>query len=231
MRRIKYIALFSVLILGGIACEDILEVEDISGNQVRVLAPTEGSVLNQNRINFNWETINGATAYSVQIATPNFENAAQILLDSTVVLDTLGNVSTQIQRVLLNGNYQWRVSAFNSGFGTPYTANSFSVQGDTEVDMTPPNTPSLVAPVNNMILNDASVNFSWTRTDVPGTAERDSIYIYTDEALQNLQIKGLGANKTFTTTLAANTYYWVVQAFDTAGNESPDSNVFQFTVN
>ncbi|WP_394748234.1 fibronectin type III domain-containing protein [Spongiimicrobium salis] len=231
MKFFKYTFLVLSALLWMVSCDDILEVEDISGQSVNVLAPTNGSVVSRNMVDFNWQAVSEATGYTVQIATPSFENATQILLDSTIAVDTLGNVRTQIRQTLLNGNYEWRVNAFNSGFGTPYTLNAFSVAGDDNVDVTPPNAPSLVAPTNNVVLTETTVNFSWTRVDVPGTAERDSIYIYTDEALQNLQLKGLGANKSFTTTLQADSYYWVVQAFDAAGNESADSNVFQFTVN
>ena len=121
MRFLKYILLLSTCFLLFFSCDDILEVEDISGEQVRVLAPTDGSVIAQNAVDFNWQTVNEATGYTVQIATPSFENAAQILLDSTIVVDTLGSIRTQIRQTLMNGNYEWRVNAFNSGFGTGYT--------------------------------------------------------------------------------------------------------------
>ena len=224
--------LFITMALMGflISCEDILEVPDITDQTVVVLAPMEGSILTTNKVSFNWETIEDATAYNIQIATPNFENAVQLVLDSVVEVDTLGNVATRINQDLFNGNYVWRVKALNSDYETDYTQNGFQVNGDEDLDLIPPNTPQLVTPANGASLTETTVNFSWTREDVPGTAERDSIFIYSDENLQNLSSKALGANKTFSTTIAVGSYYWTVKAYDGAGNESDTSSTFNFTI-
>lgn len=212
-------------------CEDILEVPDISNQTVPILAPGEGSVLNTNAVGFNWQTIEDATTYEVQIATPNFESTTQIILDSIISEDTLGRVNTRIDQSLLNGNYAWRVKALNSDYETVYTLSNFQVDGDENLDITPPNTPQLVTPANGASQTEASVNFSWTREDVPGTAERDSIFIFSDENLQNLTTKALGANKAFTANVASGTFYWVIRAYDAAGNESDVSSTFNFTIN
>lgn len=211
-------------------CEDILEVPDISNQTVPILAPGEGSILNTNAVGFNWQTIDDATTYRVQIATPNFENTTQVLLDSIITEDTLGKVNTRIDQNLFNGNYAWRVKALNSDYETVYTLSNFQVDGDENLDITPPNTPQLVTPANGASQTEASVNFSWTREDVPGTAERDSIFIFSDENLQSLTTKALGANKAYTANVASGTFYWVVRAYDAAGNESDVSTTFNFTI-
>lgn len=218
------------LVLGILACEDILEVPDISNQTVQVLAPVNGSVLTVNAIGLNWQEVEDATAYEIQIATPDFENATQLVLDSLVEVDSLDQVRTRIDQNLLNGNYEWRVKALNSGFETTYTVNGFQVNGDEDLDVITPNTPQPVLPANGTTQAESEVNFSWTRTDVSGTAERDSIFIYSDESLQTLQTKGLGANKSYTVNLADGTFYWQVRAYDAAGNESPISTTFNFTI-
>ena len=228
MRKILYIALGLALLTWG--CEDILEVPDISNQTVSVLAPTAGSVLTTNAVGFNWETVEEATAYNIQIATPDFENATQIILDSVVQVDTLGNVATRIDQNLFNGPYVWRIKALNSDYETVYTVSGFQVNGDENLDLDPPNTPQLVTPANGVSQTETTVNFSWTREDVPGTAERDSIFIFSDESLQNLTTKALGANKTYAATVAEGTYYWFVKAYDAAGNESDASTTFNFTI-
>lgn len=220
-----------VFVLGLVGCEDILEVPDISERSVNLLAPSDGSVLDDNAVNLNWEDMEEATGYSIQVASPSFENAAQILLDSVVEIDTLGYLPTQLRQNLLNGSYEWRVKAFNSGFETLYTSNGFQVNGDEDLDLTPPNTPQLISPGNGNDTSNTEIDFTWNREDVPGTAERDSIFIYSDESLQELTTKALGANKSYTATLTAGTYYWFVKAFDAAGNESGASNTFNFTIN
>lgn len=216
--------------VGLYACEDILEVPDISMQTVNLLAPTNGTVLTNNTVNLNWEDVEEARGYAVQVATPNFQNAAQILMDSVIEMDTLGHLPTKLQQKLINGNYEWRVKAFNSGFETLYASSTFLVNGDENVDLTPPNIPQLVSPENGSETSNTEIEFIWNREDVPGTAERDSIFIYTDEALGELETKGLGANKSFSVTLPTGIYYWTVRAYDAAGNKSEISNSFNFTI-
>lgn len=213
------------------SCDDIIEVPEINNQEISVLAPLEGAVINGNTVSLNWNALEDARSYKVEIAQPNFANAAQIVLDSVVAKDTLDAIVTRVQKTLLNGNYEWRVKGLNGGIETPFTTNSFTVDGDENIDLTPPNTPQLVAPSDEATQDETSVSFSWTREDVAGTAEKDSIYIYTGVDLQDLETKGLGANKTYETTLSTNTYYWVVQAFDAGGNKSADSEVFSLTIN
>ncbi|MEQ5791612.1 hypothetical protein J4E06_11155 [Muricauda sp. NFXS6] len=227
--RIIVIAL--IVSFGLLSCEDILEVPDISEQTVNLLAPSNGTVLEDNAVNLNWEGVEEATGYNVQVASPSFDNAAQILLDSIIEVDTLGYLPTQVRQSLFNGTYEWRVRAFNSGFETLYSSNSFQVNGDEDLDLTPPNTPQLLSPDNGSDSSNTEVEFTWNREDVSGTTERDSIFIYSDESLQDLDTKALGANKTHSASLSAGTYYWFVQAFDTAGNESETSNTFNFTIN
>lgn len=228
--RIKITLLVATLIFIW-ACDDILEVPDISDQEITVLAPLDGTSVGNNQVNFNWNALEDVDGYRVQVASPNFENASQFLLDSLFAKDTLGALNTRLSLTLLNGNYQWRIKGVNSGYETAFSSHGFLVNGDPDADLIPPNTPSLIGPPDETVQDNTTVSFSWSRDDINGSAERDSIYIYTDEALQNLSQKALGANKNFDATLEVNTYYWLVQAFDAAGNSSADSEVFTLTIN
>lgn len=212
-------------------CEDILEVPDISDQTVTVFAPLDNTVISGNDISFDWDRVTDATAYRFQLATPNFENTQQLVLDSIFEVDSLGRVGTRIQRTLVNGDYAWRIKAMNSDYETVYTLNGFQVDGDDNLDTDPPNTPQLVAPANGASQSGATVNFSWTREDVEGTAERDSIFIYSDQTLQAPVAKALGSDKAHTADFSAGTFYWTVRAYDGAGNKSDVSSTFNFTVN
>ncbi|MEM1003199.1 MAG: hypothetical protein AAGH46_11170, partial [Bacteroidota bacterium] len=181
----KYLLAFMFLFLLIASCEDILEEVDISNSQVTIFAPLNNTTLNSNEVNFNWDRLEDATSYRFQLATPNFVETQQLVLDSIFELDTLGNVSSQIQQTLLNGTYEWRIKAMNSGFETAYTNSGFTVSSDDDLDIIPPNTPELVAPTNGSSQDDNQVNFRWTRDDVSGTAERDSIYFFSAEALRD----------------------------------------------
>ncbi|WP_421804876.1 hypothetical protein [Flagellimonas sp.] len=125
-----------ILLIGSVglcACEDILDVPNISAQTVNILAPTNGTILTNNTVNLNWEDVEEATGYAIQVATPNFEKAAQILMDSIIEMDTLGHLPNHLQQNLLNGNYEWRIKAFNSGFETLYATSAFQVNGDEDV--------------------------------------------------------------------------------------------------
>lgn len=117
----KYKIVLLLLALIIFSCEDIIEVPDISQNVVVVLAPTENVVINETNINFSWNTIEDADAYKLQIATPNFEAATQIVLDTTII-------NTNFTKTLDIGSYQWRVRAENSEYQTNYTTQSFTVE-------------------------------------------------------------------------------------------------------
>lgn len=104
-----------------IACDDIIEVEDISEETITILAPTNDSVLIQDAVLFTWNSIVEADNYRIQIATPSFENASQIVLDSSVV-------ATNVSSILQIGDYEWRVRAENSEYQTSYTTQSFSIE-------------------------------------------------------------------------------------------------------
>ena len=102
-------------------CEEIIEVEDISNNAVTILAPTDTAVLNITDVNFSWLAVEDAEQYKLQVATPNFEMANQIVLDTTIT-------TTNFSEVLEFGSYKWRVRAENSGYETVYTSQSFTIE-------------------------------------------------------------------------------------------------------
>ena len=119
MKRI-FIVLF--ISLGLIACEEVIEVTDISEKTVTLVAPTDAVTLNSaDTLFFDWETIEDAEIYRMQIATPTFAEAVQIVADSTFA-------GTVFSTTLEANEYQWRVRAENSGYKTTYTTQSFTVE-------------------------------------------------------------------------------------------------------
>jgi hypothetical protein len=102
-----------------ISCEAIF-VEDISNRKVVLLAPTNNAVLDSGTIHFNWTPMKEIEGYQIQIATPNFLSASQLLLDSI-------STHTTITKSLEIGSYEWRVKATNSDYETPYSSSSFTV--------------------------------------------------------------------------------------------------------
>ena len=118
MKRI--LPIFSLLIIVS-ACNDIVQVEDISNKTVVLLAPTNQAVLNITDLTFSWQEVEEAESYHIQVATPTFEQALQIVVDSTLS-------ATSFSTTLELGNYQWRIRAENSGYQTIYTTQSFTIE-------------------------------------------------------------------------------------------------------
>jgi len=115
----KYLILICACLL-IFACDDILEVEDISDKSVIVLAPSDDVVLNSNDLNFSWEPLEDVESYHLQVATPSFEAAAQIVLDTLIT-------TTSYSATLDFNTYQWRIRAENSEYQTEYTIQSFTI--------------------------------------------------------------------------------------------------------
>lgn len=114
--------LFLIIILVGfIACDDIIEVVDISKETISILAPKNGSVIDTTRVIFTWESIEDAENYHLQVASPAFENASQILVDTLI---TKSNYTVNLDVA----NYEWRIRAENSDYQTNYMMSSFLVQ-------------------------------------------------------------------------------------------------------
>ncbi|GAB5563757.1 MAG: hypothetical protein Wins2KO_08200 [Winogradskyella sp.] len=113
-----FILLLSLLCFG---CSQIIEVVDISNDQVEITAPSNNSTLTITNVNFSWESIHDAEQYKLQIATPSFEEANQVVLDTTII-------ATGFIQGLSTGDYQWRVRAENSDYQTVFTTQSFSIE-------------------------------------------------------------------------------------------------------
>lgn len=109
------------------SCEELLEVPDISGEEVMLLAPSDSTVVSQANVNFTWNEVFEAKSYHVQVAQPSFLAASQIVVDTLVVVDST-YIGTRFTKTLINNGYEWRVKALNSDFETEYTTHSFTVQ-------------------------------------------------------------------------------------------------------
>tara|TARA_R110001592_G_scaffold11019_18_gene55558 strand:- start:3754 stop:4125 length:372 start_codon:yes stop_codon:yes gene_type:complete len=109
------------------SCEELLEVPDISGEEVTLLAPSDSTVVTQAIVNFTWNEVFEAKSYHIQVAQPSFLEASQIVVDTLVVVDST-YVGTRFTKTLINNGYEWRVKALNSDFETEYTTHSFTVQ-------------------------------------------------------------------------------------------------------
>lgn len=99
------------------SCE-ILE-EDLSGRDVKVIAPMDRTETSTGAVAFRWHAVHGATAYELCVVAPSFSETARLVADTLVEADTLAFPrSYGCTLVLEPGDYEWIVSAFNSAYET-----------------------------------------------------------------------------------------------------------------
>jgi hypothetical protein len=140
----------SVVLLCITRCDDIIE-KDLSKKTVTLTAPSDGVSTTYASQNFVWETVNGATDYRLQIATPTFDNIEKLLVDA--VMDT--NVYSY---TLSPGKYQWRVCAYNGSTETSYSVHSLTIKDTSDISS---QTIVPVGPADNYISSKSAVQFSW----------------------------------------------------------------------
>ena len=186
--------------------------DGFSGKKVVLLQPVENKNTNINELEFKWDAVEGAIEYRFEVWKPNTtgEQVHFQLTDQTQSVLSLGE-----------GKFTWRVRAQNDLANTLYTSNTLII------DLTPPNTPVLTSPEDNTIIEEEMLDFEWTRNEVIGSSETDSIYIYSDMENANLVLKDIASDKKYSLEAETSTYYWAVKAFDKAGNESSISEIFK----
>lgn len=108
MKAINKIFLLAVAI-SAFSCDDIIE-DDIADDMVLVVSPLEGAEIESNVVNFQWNQLDGADEYRVQV----YGSGQNIVVDSVVS-------STRFICPLNAGHYQWRVRGENSAYQSSYS--------------------------------------------------------------------------------------------------------------
>lgn len=187
--------------------------DDFQGNTVVLTSPVNNLITNVTAQSLSWNGVIGTTSYNIQVY-----DASNSLIVNEDTTNTVYNYSFS------EGSYQWRVRATNGAENTLYSTRSALI------DLTVPNTPTLTSPANMSISPTSDVTFLWSRASIGGSAENDTIYIYTNSTLTNL-FSSNQVTSPYTLTLPSGTYYWRVKASDAAGNAGNPSNIFSVIVN
>lgn len=192
---------------------EILNNDDFENNTVVLVSPTNNLITKTVAQKLSWQSIIGATEYQIQITDSN-----------NLVVKEGNTPSLNFDYTFTDGDYNWKVRASNGSKRTLYTARAILV------DTKAPNTPVLTSPANASTTTNTEINFQFSRTPIAGSIEKDSIYVFKDTALTNLQFKDQ-VKSPYAKTLTPGTYYWYAKAFDQAGNTSARSTVFSFILN
>lgn len=152
------------------SCQDVLE-EDIEDDQVIAVYPLQNEIVSGNSILFQWQYLDGADDYRVQV---------QDEVTQVTVIDSLVEGSTTLTMVIDPGMYSWRVRGENFAYQTPYTFPiDFQV---VESDDLTNQIVSIVAPSANFYTNDVSnISLNWN-----GISTADSYTFQLDRTVSNV---------------------------------------------
>jgi uncharacterized protein YegP (UPF0339 family) len=195
------------------AAFEILNNEDFQNNTVILTSPANNLITKTVVQKLSWQTIIGATEYQIQIYDSNNE-----------IVKESNSTTTAFDYTFTDGNFSWKVRASNGTKETLYSTRNILV------DSKAPNIPILSNPADKSTTTATDINFQYSRNPISGSIEKDSIYVYSESALTNLNFKE-EITSPYSKTLTAGSYYWYVKSFDQAGNSSIRSAVFSFTIN
>jgi len=180
-----------------------------------LLSPSDNATnINPNFVNFQWNNLTGADAYEIEYATaPDFMNS--------IILPSNSN-SLDVINLDPNTTYFWRVEAFNTLGGSPYSETwSFTTTAPLSV------APNLISPANGATgLPTASVPLSWEA--ISGADEYILEYDISNAFLSPISQTITETNGNADALEISTTYYWRVRGSNTVGN-SPFSEVWSFT--
>jgi hypothetical protein len=204
LRIIKYSFIFSALLFFT-NCEKILFVEDISQEKAVLLAPLNNTEVNTGAIVFSWEEIENAEKYQLLVATPSFESASQILLDTLV-----SNRSFTME--LLTNSYEWKLRAVNSGYNSIFSNANFIVK---EADGFSETTVVLTSPVKGLNTNIASQMMHWESLQ---DATEYRLQIWSPDTSGNLVLDEVQTEISFLHPFDEGSYTWQVRGQNSTQN-------------
>nr|WP_315202917.1 hypothetical protein [uncultured Flavobacterium sp.] len=189
--------LLGFLFITFFSCEEIIMEKDISKTEVILIAPAQNGQFYSTGVTFTWGIVADATEYQLQIATPNFANPLQIILDTTIK-------ENSVTQQLPIGNYEWRVRAINSAYNTNYSSRLVSVVSDADFQN---NIVVLNTPVNNLITKKTVQNLSW-QSILGATSYQVLIYDGSNTVISDQTVTATNLNYTFT----EGSFFWKVRA-------------------
>jgi|GEM_PF-2201867 len=184
-----------------------IEVFGVTPPPAPLLAsPTDGSTGIQLNPTLSWIASEGATSYQVQVSTaPDF---------TTTLFDQAGISATsqELTALAYATTYYWRVNATNStGTGNWSATWSFTTL------IPPPPAPVLASPANNATGVAVNPTLSWSASST-ATSYRLQVSTAPDFTTTLFDQAGIsGTSQALSNLALATTYYWRVNATNSAG--------------
>lgn len=184
--------------------------------QVKVIAntkPTAAPVLltltnnlltNSSTLNFTWQPVTNAGSYEIELdLNPGFTNPQR---------EFIVNATSYTTSIIVNGNYNWRVRAYNRVGSGPW-----SQVRHFKLDTVGPNTPVMSSPPCNLTTTEDTPTFKWQ-----SISDAMGYELLLDTVNPPITTYAFPNNTTFTAPapLIVATYYWRLRALDEIGNAS-----------
>ncbi len=190
-----------------------------------LVSPSIGWSAENPRPTFDWQDVDGAASYTIQIS---YNTTFSLIAQSKVVTSS---DYTALKDLARNRVVYWRVRA-NGTNGPSSWSEAWQF-----TSAIPASTPSLQSPANNTLITSYTPRLDWSNSKVyTGTTfDRYVLQIALDanfsNGLQEIQVYGGVTNSEYTVDnyLIPNTkYYWRVRAYNVSGHYSTWSAVRSF---
>lgn len=194
-----------------------------------LISPADSSIVASQTITFHWDaskdSISGLKHYLLEYTTePNFAKD----------VDTVVTIQTNYSAKLIDTTYFWMVTAVDSAGNVTRSGSRTLI-----VDANPPALPHLQTPIKGIWLNASDVLFMWDQVSKPADnvlAKQHSIVsTAVSYAIQVSKGSSIIIDDTvdvneYQAHLGEGKYYWKIDAFDQAKNESGWTPVDSFGI-
>ncbi len=188
---------------------------DLTGQIFFVSSPANNYYSNSGSVLFSWNVFPFATSYEY------------VLMDTTyLVLKTKAVTENTINDTLSDGEYYWKIRAYNSANNT---YSDYSTVRALYVDLSAPSASVPLLPANLASVTNP-IQLTWSR---PPDVVADSIYLASDSSFQTITSSFFvttNASLNLSPQTVGNIYYWRIKSKDKAGNWSPFCPFYRFTV-
>ena len=208
----RFLCTYIALLLLLLGCEEVISVPDISEDLLTIIAPSDGATLDDTTVTFSWEELEFVDQYQLQIVTPTFDAANQVVLD-TIIGDSIQSFRS-LTTTLSPENYQWRIRGLNSNYQTDYVTQSITVEA-LQIPLSDQSI-SLLSPEDNVETSDTMVTFSWEELE-DASLYRIQILNTTDNSIV---AEDTTATQEITIDLVSGTYIWQVRGESDTQNTS-----------
>jgi hypothetical protein len=188
---------------------------------VRLLSPENYNNTSVSKIRFQWEPIQLATSYQIDIRDSSWQGQS--------VINPTYTSNDTITMTLPEGKYVWGVKALNDNSATIQWSNFLLF-----VDATAPGRPTITTPqYNGDTLDTSPYTVEWTRPLNSISAISDSVIISSDSlfSAQHIEASEFTSGTSMQVTfLNDGKHFLKVRSIDAAGNRSESSYIRKFFI-